>query len=135
MSVLAFGLWRRRAEAIPPAVLLAGAAYGVSVASRDPDFDGASVAVAALLLLIAELAFWSLELATPVRYGQALLARRLALVAALGLGALATAALVGAAAARDAEQSLLVEGLGVAAAVLVVAVIARLAGRGARRGV
>jgi hypothetical protein len=129
--VLAAALWRRRAWAVPAAVLLSGAAYGVALVGRDPAFDSASILVGALLLVVAELGFWSLELATPVSYGVELLTRRVALVAVLGLGSLCAAAAVGAAAAQDAERSLLLEGLGVAAAIAVVALIARLA---ARRG-
>lgn len=125
--VLAGALRRRRAAWVPAAVLLCGAAYGVALVSRDPAFEGASVVVAVLLLLVAELGLWSVELAAPVRYEPALLTRRLGLVAALGLGSLLAAALVGAAAAQEAERSLILEGFGVAAAVGVVALIARLA--------
>jgi hypothetical protein len=131
VGVLAVALRRRRPAAIPLAVLLLGAAYGVAVAAQDPAFDAASVLVASLLLVVAELGFWSLELATPVRYEPEILTRRLVLVAALGLGALGAAAVVGAAATQEAERSLLLAGLGIAAAAAVLALIARLA---ARRG-
>lgn len=129
--VLAAALRLQRASAVSAAVLLSGSAYGVAVAGRDPAFDSASILVAALLLVVAELGLWSLELAAPVGYGAGILTRRVALIGALGLGSLCAAAAVGAAAAQDAERSLLLEGLGVAAAVAVVALIARLA---ARRG-
>jgi hypothetical protein len=120
------GLWKRRPAGILSAVLLAGAAYGLSVAGRDTGFDLASILVAALLLVAAELGLWSLELASPVRYEPAILTRRAALVAVLGLGSLCAAAAVGAVAAQEAERSLLLLGLGVAAAVAVSALIARL---------
>jgi hypothetical protein len=124
---LAAGFRRRRASWVPAAVLLSGAAYGVSLVSRDPVFEGASILVAVLLLLVAELGLWSVELAAPVRYEPALLTRRVGLVAALALGSLLSAALVGAAAAQEAERSLVLEAFGVAAAVGVVALFARLA--------
>jgi hypothetical protein len=132
--VLAGALWRRHASGIPVAILLAGIAYGVALASTDPVFDRASAVVAALMLLAAELGFWSVELAAPIRYEPAILARRFALLAALGMGAFASAGIVAAVAARDADPSLVLEGLGVAAAVVIIAVLAVLAGgrRGAR---
>ncbi len=126
-AVLAAALRQRRGAWIPWSVGLAGAAYAVALAGRDPGFDAGSIVLAVLLLLVAELGFWSLELATPVRYGPALLTRRAGLIGALGLGSLCAAALVGAVASQDAERSLLLEGLGVAAAVIVVGLIARLA--------
>jgi hypothetical protein len=125
--VLGTALWKRRAAGIPAAILLTGMAYGVALASTDPAFDRASVVIAALLLLAAELGFWSLELAAPINYEPAILVRRLALVTALGLGALCAAGVVAAAAARDVDPSLLLEALGVAAAVVTVAALAVLA--------
>jgi hypothetical protein len=127
VAVLGAALWKRRSAGIPAAILLAGMAYGVSVASSDPTFDRASALVAALLLLAAELGFWSLELAAPIRYEPAILARRLVLITALGLGALCAAGVVAAAAARDADPSLLLEGFGVVAAIVIVAGLAGLA--------
>jgi hypothetical protein len=126
VALLAAASKRSLAALIPIAVLLGGAAYGVSVSSRDPAFDTASIVVAALLLFVAELAFWSVELASPVRYRPALLARRALVVGAVGVAALGASALVAAAAAHEAERSLLLGGLGVAAAVTVVALFARL---------
>jgi hypothetical protein len=76
--LLGTALWKRRAAGIPAAILLAGMAYGVALASTDPAFDRASVVIAALLLLAAELGFWSLELAAPINYEPAILVRRLA---------------------------------------------------------
>jgi hypothetical protein len=127
VAALGVSLWTRRAVGIPPAILLAGVAYGVSVAGRDPAFDRPSLVVAVLLLVAAELAFWSLELAAPIGYEPRILRRRLTLVTALALGSLGAAGIAAAAAAQDAERSLLLEGLGVAAAVAVVTVLARLA--------
>jgi hypothetical protein len=127
VAVLGAALWKRRAAAIPLAILLSGMAYGVSVASSDPAFDRASAVVAALLLLAAELGFWSLELAAPIRYEPMILAHRLALLTALGLGALCAAGVVAATAERDADPSLLLEGFGVVAAVVIVAGLAGLA--------
>jgi hypothetical protein len=129
--VLGIALWKRRAAGIPAAILLAGVAYSVALVSTDPAFDPASAVVAALLLLTAELAFWSVELAAPIRYEPAILARRLALLTALGVGTLCAAGIVAGVAARDADPSLLLEGLGIAAAVATVAILAAL-GREAR---
>jgi hypothetical protein len=138
VAMLGAALWKRRPAGISAAILLAGMAYGVSAVDSDPTFDRASIVVAALLLLAAELCFWSLELAAPIRYEPAILARRLALVTALGLGALCAAGVVAAAAARNADPSLLLQGLGVAAAVAIVAGLAGLIrihpGRNGRSG-
>jgi hypothetical protein len=123
--VVAVGLAKRRAAAIPAGVALAATAYGIAVTSRDPAFDRASIVVAALLLVSAELAFWSLELAAPVRFEPAILTRRVVLIAALGLAALAAAGLVAVAASQAADRSLLLTGLGVAAAVVVAALLTR----------
>jgi hypothetical protein len=126
VGLLALALRRRRPHLVAPGVLLTGAAYGVSVASRDPALDLVSVAIAALLFAVAELAYWALDLAGPVTYAPGILGRRALLTAWLVLAGLCAAGLV-AAAARDTEQSLLLEGLGVAAAIAVLAVLARLA--------
>ncbi len=121
--VLAAAVAKRRAAVIPPAIALAASAYGVAVASRDPELDRAAVVVAALLLVAAELGFWSVELAAPVRYEARILTRRAALVAALGLGALATSGVIALAASQEADRSLVLQGLGVAAAVAIVGLI------------
>jgi hypothetical protein len=134
LVMLAAGLLRRRPSAVPAAVLLAAAAYGVAVVGRDPAFDAGSIAVAALLLVAAELGLWSAELASPVRYDPGILLRRVVLVAALGLGSLGGAAVVAAAAGQSAEPSLVLGGIGAAAAVVVAGVLARLAMRRAGPG-
>jgi hypothetical protein len=125
--VLAGALQGRRGAWISPALLLSGSAYGVALTGRDPGFEATSIAVAALLFLAGEAAFWSLELATPVRFNGTLLARRAAFVSATALVALGAAAPVGLAASQDAVASLTLAAFGVAAAVTIVGLVARLA--------
>lgn len=124
--LLALGLVRGEAAWIPGGVLLLGAAYATAVASFEPAFDGTSIAVATFLLLVAELGLWSVELAAPIRRDPRILARRAALVALLAAGALGAAGLVSVAASQEADGSLLLVGLGAAAAVAVLALFARL---------
>lgn len=127
--LLGAALWTRRGAGIPAGLLFLGAAYGVSLVSRDPGLDASAVLAAALLFAVSELGFWSLELAIRVEREPSIAARRLVLIAALGLGALGAAGLVAAAAGRAAERGLLLEGVGVVAAIAVLAVLARLARR------
>jgi hypothetical protein len=123
---LAFGLLGGRAAWIPGGTLLLGAAYATAVASFEPAFDGFSIAVAALLLLVAELGLWSVELAAPIRRDPRTLRRRATLVALLAAGAVGAAGIVALAASQEADGSLLLVGLGAGAAVAVVGLFARL---------
>lgn len=112
-------------QLVPVAAVLAGGLYGVELAIADAPLDVAVPAVAAALLLCAELAYWSLEERTPWNGDTGDGVRRAALVALLGAGAFLVAALmlalVDAVRARGLALDLLGALAAVAALVLVVA--------------
>ena len=101
---------------VPASLALVGAAYAIHLGIDDPPFDVGVAALAALLLLAAELAYWSLEEGDEVSAepGEAL--RRLAVV--VGFGAVALVAAAGVLALVDAVRArgLAVDLVGAAAA-------------------
>jgi hypothetical protein len=97
------------------------------LAARDGPIDGGAPLVATGLLLVAELGYWSVELARTGREEPAVALRRLAALAALAVGALALAATVLAATAMPLSSSGLWNAVGIASAAAVLALIARLA--------
>ena len=126
-ALLAFGLATRWTSSFPLGIAGVGAAYAVYLGLRDGAVDARAPAVAAALYAVAELGFWSLE-RTPSRSERVVLLRRLA---GLAGGALVTA-LVGTLVllfATGASGGVGLEAAGVAAAVLAVAAITRLASR------
>ena len=115
------------------AVALAGGAYAEQLAADDARLDTATPLVAAGLLVAAELAYWSLEERerAPGDPGQG--ARRLAFVAALGIGALVVSALLLALVDAVHVRSLALDVAGAfaaATALTVIVVVAR--GRGSQ---
>jgi len=87
--LLAAGLALRVALAIPVAVALLGAEYVTLLGFEGEALDTRAPLVAAALLAVAELGFWSLELRRPVAEEAGTSLRRLALLAGLLLGVLA----------------------------------------------
>lgn len=125
--VIAFALATRWRSAFPFGLALVGASYGVFLAVRNGAVDRWAPAVAAALFVAAELGYWSLE-RSPSRSERAVLLRRVGGV----LGAAVVTALVGTlvlVVATGAAGGIALEAAGVAAAVLAVAAIARLASR------
>jgi hypothetical protein len=108
---------------VPLAAALAGGLYGVELAIAEAPLDVAAPAVAAGLLLSAELAYWSLE--ERVRWrgepGDGL--RRVALVALLAVSALLVAALLLAFVDAVRARGLALDLLGAVAAVLALATL------------
>ena len=126
-AVMAFALCTRWRSAFPVGVALVGASYGVFLAVHNGAVDEWAPAVAATLFVATELGFWSLE-RSPSRSEGAVLLRRVAGLA----GAAVITALVGTAVlvlATGASGGVGLEAAGVAAAVLAVAAITRLASR------
>lgn len=124
MAIALFTRWR---PVFPIGLALVGASYGVYLALRNGAVDASAPAVAAALFAAAELGFWSLE-RTPSPSEGTVLARR---VGALAGGVLLTA-LVGSlllVLTTGASGGVGLEAAGVAAAVLALAAIARLASR------
>ena len=126
-ALMAFALATRWRTVFPFGIALVGASYAVFVAVRNGAVDGRAPAVAAALFAAAELGYWSLE-RSPSRTEGAVVLRRVA-----GLvGAAAVTALLGSLVlllATGASGGVGLEAAGVAAAVISVAVIARLASR------
>jgi hypothetical protein len=87
--VLAAGLVLRWASTIPSALVLLGGGYALFLAVEDVALDLRAAAIAAVLLLIAELAYWSLELRANVTDEPGSYWRRIGMLALLGLGAMA----------------------------------------------
>jgi hypothetical protein len=130
LVVLAYGVVFGRPAAVPWALLLLGTAYTGSLYLPDRGIDTHAPLVAAGFLLLAELAYWSLELRTPIGPEPGMLPRRTLTVIAAALGALVVAGIAIAATAIDVGGGLLADLLGVVAAVAAIAVVARLAQRG-----
>jgi hypothetical protein len=84
VAALVFG-WLRL---VPVSLVLVGSTYALYLAVDDTAVDSAAPAFAAGLFLAAELAYWSLEERDKVRTEAGELLRRVAIVAALAIGAL-----------------------------------------------
>ena len=118
----------RWAVPIAWSLLLLGAEYGAWLAQRGGEVDTRAPLYAAGLLLTAELAFDGLE-RTVVRPEAEVSARRGLQLAGLALGAIATGAVVLAAASVPVGGNVALTALGVAAAILALLLITRLAAR------
>lgn len=116
---------------VPCSLGLIGAAYATHLGLDDPTLDVRAPALAALLLLTSELAYWSLEEQDGARADPGEALRRLAVVVMFGVASLAVAstllALVDAVRARGLAIDLL--GAAAAAGALLALVLA-----GRRRG-
>jgi hypothetical protein len=73
---------------LPVAVLLLGGLYAAQLRIDGGSLDGSAAAVAAGLLVTAELGYWSLEARDQIEEDRGMAMRRLAVVAVLGVGAL-----------------------------------------------
>ncbi|HEY8641880.1 MAG TPA: hypothetical protein VIO84_03850 [Candidatus Dormibacteraeota bacterium] len=105
-----------------------GAAYLALVYSHGEELGAAAPAVAAALLLIAELAWYSLELAGNAANDPRLLARRLALIGVQAVGAAGLGYLLLLVAAAPLPGGVAYTAAGAAAALAAVGVLARLVG-------
>ena len=131
LALLAPALVFRRAAFVGPALAAVGAAYAVSVAGR-PDGDQLVVLFAPLLLVGAELGYWAIESPPSVRDERTVVLRRLGGVLALAALSSALAAFLLASSQLDVGGGLGLLAAGVAAATGALALVARLARRGAR---
>jgi hypothetical protein len=128
-----FGLLRGYPGAVPWAVVVLGAAYTGSLFLPERGVDREAPLVAAGFVLLAELAYWTLELRTPLSPEPGMLSWRAVVVGAAGLGALLVAAIAIVATAIPLGGGVTGDLLGVAAAVAALAVVAGLADRGRRQ--
>jgi hypothetical protein len=126
LVLLAVALGRAGLVAAGLVVVLAG--YAASVVARDSAaLDPAAPLVGGTLLVVAELAYWSVELRGKESESRSVLVRRLAMLAALTAGAVGLGAGVLAATALPLGGGVVWNLVGVAAAVAALALIARLA--------
>jgi hypothetical protein len=125
--LLAGGLVLQWPVLVPAALVALGGGYAALLGLEGGALDERAPLVAAALFVVAELAYWSLELRDAVADEPGAYARRLALVAALGLGALAVGA--GLLAAVDAGGGIGLEVVGAVAAVAALAIVALAARR------
>jgi hypothetical protein len=116
--LLALGLLARSSTALGFALAALGGTYAVLFAAEGAHLDRLAPAYAAALLLVAELAFWSIESRIPAWTDPELATWRLARLALACAGAAVLGAIVVAdASAANGAGGLLLETLGVAAAI------------------
>jgi hypothetical protein len=108
---------------VPVSLLLLGATYAAQLRADDAALDAKAPLIAAGLLLVAELAYWSLEEQERVRSEPGEGARRLSFVALLALLGLCVSGVVLAAADIARTGGLAVDLLGAAAAAAVLLVV------------
>jgi hypothetical protein len=126
-ALIAFALFTRWRSLFPFGLVLVGASYAVYLAVRNGAVEAGAPAVAAALFAVAELGFWSLE-RTPSQSERTVLVRRLAALAGgIVLTALAGSLLL--VLTTGVTGGVGLEAAGVAAAVVAVGAIARLAWR------
>jgi hypothetical protein len=125
--LLALALVSRNDAFLPWAFALAGAQYAAFLVIRETSIDGYAPVYAAGLLLVAELAYWSIERRVPGPSGEGLTFRRGTLLLAACVGAGGVGGLILAMAELSVRGGLWLEALGVAAAVGAIALLARLA--------
>ena len=129
--VLAAALWRGWTAAVAWALALLAAGYALSL-SLGPEratIDTAAPVVAAVLLAVAELAYWSLELRDPGSWEGPLLARRAGVLGVLVLVSLALGSVVVVFTTLEAGGGVALTAVGVAAAVATFGILAGLARR------
>jgi hypothetical protein len=127
LLALVVALAGRLTGLLPWAIALVAGEYATALLLRGGTIDGAAPLYGAGLLVLAELAYWSLELPLAAEPGIATRrAARLALLALVGGG---VAALVLAASELATEGGLVLEAFGVAAAAGALALVALLARR------
>lgn len=126
VAVLAVGLVLRRSTWLACGLALLGGSYALWLALGTSVLDQRAPIVGAALLLTAELAFDSLEPEVGRPETTALLGRAIVLTIVV-LGAVGAGALVLAAASIPLSGGVALTGLGAVAAVLVLALITRLA--------
>jgi hypothetical protein len=117
------------ASAIGSGTLFLGAGYGLSLIGRGGAFDSGVLFVAPALLLVSELAYWSLD--ARIAGAGTDWTRRLGMVAAMAGAGLVAAAAIQATVSLPSVRGIALTAAGVAAAVGVLLIADRLARRSA----
>jgi hypothetical protein len=130
LAVLGASLAAGWASGIAWTLALVGAAYAAALAARGADsVDAAAPLVGAGLLLLAELAYWSVELRGPGYEERRVVARRLGALTALAFLSVVLGAFVVVLTAAPLGGGLAWDAVGVAAAAGTLAIVAWLAHR------
>ena len=127
--MLGLALAARWPEAVAVALALLGGQYGLWLSLRGGEIDTRAPLVAAGLLVVAELAYEALERSV-AQPGRELVARRALHLAVLAAASVGVGAVILAAAAVPLEGGVYLTALGVAAAALAFALLARLSRTG-----
>lgn len=122
--MLAAGLAFRRPIGIPVAIFFLGCAYALRLLAEEDTLDQRAPLVAAAFFLIAELSYWALELREAVADEAGAYLRRTGLLAGMTLGVLALGIALLALVDAIRAGGTIVEGVGMAAAVAAVALLA-----------
>ena len=123
-GVLAGGLVLRRPIVIPGAILLLAAPYVAALGFEIDGIDTRAPLLAALLFVVAELAYWSLELRGTLADEPGTYLRRLALLATLAVATIVGGTVVLVVVERVAARGTAIDLLGAVAAVGAVALLA-----------
>ena len=124
MGLLALGLVARSGSFIGWGLAALGGEYGFLFVAEGGALDELTPVYAGAFVLVAELAFWSIERRVSAWSEPTLVERRLARLAATCLGSAGVAALVIVAAAASSGGGLALEGIGVVAAIGAIALVA-----------
>ena len=121
---LAGGLVLRRPIVIPGAILLLAAPYVAALGFEIDGIDTRAPLLAALLFVVAELAYWSLELRGTLADEPGTYLRRVALLATLAVVTVAGGTVVLVVVERIAARGIAIDLLGAASAVGAIALLA-----------
>ncbi len=123
-AALAAGLVLRRPIVIPGAICLLAAPYVAALGFEIDGIDTRAPLLAALLFVVAELAYWSLELRGTLADEPGTYLRRVALLATLALVTIAAGTVVLVVVERVAARGVAIDLLGAIAAVGAIALLA-----------
>jgi hypothetical protein len=126
-AIAAVALVGRWPSLLPWGLAGVGAGYALYLSLRSGTVDSRAPLLAAMLFVAAELGYWSLERRS-TRAERAVFVRRLVLLGLAGLAAALVASLL-LVAASETSGGMTLEALGVAAAVVTLAVVVLLAAR------
>jgi hypothetical protein len=127
VALLGIALLAGAASLLPWPLVLLGAAYALDLA--DKPVDQWAPVYAGAFVVVAELAYWSLELRGRAHDVERLTERRAGLILGLGIGAVAVGGFVLAATSIDLGSGIGLDAAGVLAAIAAVFVVALVARR------
>ena len=125
MAALAVGVVTGASPFVSTALVLLAGEYTASLLTQDVREPLPAALFATLFFAAAELAYWTLELRTRSASEPEIMPRRFVFLGGLALGALVSSGIVLAAAAAAPAPSLLLEVVGVTAAVGIAALLVR----------